>query len=284
MALRPEVLRDLHVYAANGGITIEPLAGRSAGKQLRDLSPQVHAARRNLLLSELPSAYRINVFGSAKPTPEDEEYIFIRDTSRSLVRATSADLITGGGPGLMEAALEGAALGEQDLIAEGKSSSVRRFGVGIILPFEQSLNPHVTHPTLHEEFLPRLQEFVDMSHGSFVAPGGLGTDLELSVLLQLQQVGHLEPTYPIVVHPFWEDALAVKKKTMYEDRIKQNKRPYINIDDLDKIKITDDEAEIVDIFTANKDDWIQTIGRKPIHIISIDGAASLPPRHIIYGT
>lgn len=284
MSVRIEAVGELQALTANGGIQSSPLAGREARVQVKDLNGRLYKARRDFLMHELPNAYRINVFGSARPTPDEPEYTFVRDTTRGIVAEAKADIITGGGPGIMAAALEGAALGEQDLIARGERSSVRRFGVGIVLPFEQRLNEHVTHPSLHEEFLPRLQEFVDLSHGSYVAPGGLGTDLELAVLLQLQQVGHLEPDYTIVAHPFWEDSLALKKKTMHDDRVKENKRPYMNEGDLDKVIFSDDPEQIIDIFTSKKASWQETIGRRPISVDEIDGAAVLPPRVIAFGT
>jgi predicted Rossmann-fold nucleotide-binding protein len=104
------------------------------------------------------------------------------------------DIITGGGPGLMQAANEGTAN------AANVSSSM---GIHVDLPFEQSVNPFVEMGFEHRTFFTRLHHFVLASDAFVVAPGGIGTVLETAMIWQLLQVGHLENTPLILVGKIW---------------------------------------------------------------------------------
>ncbi|GAN33023.1 MAG: LOG family protein [Candidatus Brocadia sp. AMX2] len=104
------------------------------------------------------------------------------------------DIITGGGPGLMQAANEGAAS------ATGRAQSV---GIRVDLPFEQEVNAFVTQAFEHRTFFTRLHQFVLASDAFIVAPGGIGTVLETMMIWQLLQVRHLEDTPLILVGKMW---------------------------------------------------------------------------------
>jgi hypothetical protein len=108
------------------------------------------------------------------------------------------DIITGGGPGLMQAANEGAALA-------GAPERSRSVGIRVDLPFEQHANPFVTDLFEHKTFFTRLHQFVLMSDAFIVAPGGIGTVLELMMIWQLLQVRHVENTPLILVGKLWAD-------------------------------------------------------------------------------
>ncbi len=135
-------------------------------------------------LAELPSA--ISVFGSARTKPDTPEYEAGIAIGRALVEAGFA-VITGGGPGAMEAANKGA--------REAKGVSV---GLGIELPFEQGLNPHVDIGVNFRYFFVRKTMFVKYAQGFVVLPGGLGTLDELFEALTLVQTKKVTK-FPIVL-------------------------------------------------------------------------------------
>ncbi len=135
-------------------------------------------------LAELPSA--ISVFGSARTKPDSPEYEAGVRLGRALVEAGFA-VITGGGPGAMEAANKGA--------SEAKGVSV---GLGIELPFEQGLNPYVDIGMNFRYFFVRKTMFVKYAQGFVVLPGGLGTLDELFEALTLVQTRKVT-RFPIVL-------------------------------------------------------------------------------------
>jgi predicted Rossmann-fold nucleotide-binding protein len=104
------------------------------------------------------------------------------------------DIITGGGPGLMQAANEGAASWPD------RAQSV---GIRVDLPFEQDVNAFVTEAFEHRTFFTRLHQFVLTSDAFVVAPGGIGTVLETLMVWQLLQVKHLDDTPLILVGKMW---------------------------------------------------------------------------------
>ncbi|WP_175411852.1 TIGR00730 family Rossman fold protein [Streptomyces sp. TRM64462] len=135
-------------------------------------------------LAELPSA--ISVFGSARTPAGTPEYEAGVQLGKALVEAGFA-VITGGGPGAMEAANKGA--------REAKGISV---GLGIELPFEQGLNPHVDIGINFRYFFVRKTMFVKYAQGFVVLPGGLGTLDELFEALTLVQTRKVT-RFPIVL-------------------------------------------------------------------------------------
>ena len=108
------------------------------------------------------------------------------------------DVITGGGPGLIHAANEGAA-------AAGAPERDRSVGIRVNLPFEQDVNPFVKQVFEHQTFFTRLHHFVLTSDAYVVAPGGIGTVLELMMIWQLLQVKHVANAPLILVGRMWED-------------------------------------------------------------------------------
>src|SRR5262249_21672235 len=108
------------------------------------------------------------------------------------------DIITGGGPGLMQAANEGAATVD----APDRDRSV---GIRVELPFEQDVNPFVEQAFQHRPFFTLLHDFVLPSDAFVVAPGGTGTVLETMMVWQLLQVRHVHDTLLILVGKMWAD-------------------------------------------------------------------------------
>lgn len=139
--------------------------------------------------------YRVTIFGSARVQPGTFVYDEVKRIAAALAEM-GCDIITGGGPGLMQAANEGAAAVE----AADRSRSV---GIRVELPFEQEVNPFVERAFEHKTFFTRLHQFVLMSDAFIVVPGGIGTVLELMMIWQLLQVKHVQDTPLILVGKMW---------------------------------------------------------------------------------
>lgn len=142
-----------------------------------------------------PERYRVTIFGSSRAKPGTFAYEEVKRVAEVLA-AMGCDIVTGGGPGLMQAANEGA-------VAADASEHDRSVGIRVALPFEQSANPFVEQMFVHKTFFTRLHHFVLASDAFVVAPGGIGTLLELTMIWQLLQVRHLHGTPLILVGPMW---------------------------------------------------------------------------------
>jgi uncharacterized protein (TIGR00730 family) len=147
--------------------------------------------------------YRVTIFGSARARPGTVAYEETKRVAKALAEM-GCDIITGGGPGLMQAANEGVELA-------GKSESL---GIRVDLPFEQEVNPFVELAFEHRTFFTRLHHFVLASDAFIVAPGGIGTVLETMMIWQLLQVHHLERTPLIMVGKMWPGLIAWVRQEM----------------------------------------------------------------------
>ncbi|WP_372506031.1 TIGR00730 family Rossman fold protein [Actinomadura madurae] len=179
------------------------------------------------LLAELPKA--VSVFGSARTKPDSPEYGLAVDIGARLHDAGYA-VITGGGPGIMEAANKGC--------DESGGLSV---GLGIELPFEQKLNDHLDIGLEFRYFFVRKTMFVKYSQAFVVLPGGFGTLDELFEAITLVQTGKIT-RFPIVLvgTEFWGGLLDWVKKSMLTSG-------KISPRDIDLIHLTDDPDEVVQI-------------------------------------
>lgn len=147
------------------------------------------------LRPERSAAYSVSIFGSARITPGCKEYEDIKRLAATLAR-NGCTVVTGGGPGLMQAANEGAREGAPD-------HPERSVGIRIALEFEQGVNPFVGEFFEHRTFFSRLHHFVLRSNAFVVTPGGIGTALELMTVWQLLQVRKLTQTPLILVGEMW---------------------------------------------------------------------------------
>jgi uncharacterized protein (TIGR00730 family) len=148
------------------------------------------------LLSRIPRA--VTVFGSARTRPTDPDYRRAEELGRALARAGHA-VITGGGPGDMEAVSKGA------FEAGGQT-----IGVCIELPHEEKPNPYLTHRISFRYFFVRKVMFVKYSKAFVILPGGFGTLDELFEALTLVQTRKVDP-FPIVLagdDGFWDGLLS----------------------------------------------------------------------------
>ncbi len=177
-------------------------------------------------LAELGPA--ISVFGSARSGPDSKEYRLGEEVGRLLVEAGYA-VITGGGPGVMEAANKGA------WDAGGVS-----VGLGIELPFEQGMNEWVALGVNFRYFFARKTMFVKYALGFIVLPGGFGTMDELWEALTLVQTGKVS-SFPIVLvgSDYWSGLLAWARDQMVAAGT-------IAAADLDLIQLVDTPEEAVD--------------------------------------
>jgi uncharacterized protein (TIGR00730 family) len=150
--------------------------------------------------------YRVTIFGSARVKPGAFGYDETRRVAAALAEM-GCDIITGGGPGLMQAANEGAA---------ASPGQVQSVGIRVDLPFEQDVNAFVTEAFEHRTFFTRLHQFVIASDAFVVAPGGIGTVLETMLIWQLLQVGHLEKAPLILVGRMWPGLVDWARKAMCE--------------------------------------------------------------------
>jgi uncharacterized protein (TIGR00730 family) len=139
--------------------------------------------------------YRVTIFGSARLKPGADAYEKVKQLAAELTKM-GCDIISGGGPGLMQAANEGA-------LSVESVARKRSVGIRVELPFEQEINPFVGQAYEHRTFFSRLHHFMIISDAFVVVPGGIGTLLELSLAWQLLQVRKLYNTPLIVVGKMW---------------------------------------------------------------------------------
>ncbi|HEX8236548.1 MAG TPA: TIGR00730 family Rossman fold protein [Abditibacteriaceae bacterium] len=205
---------------------------------LRILSEFVHSFE---VMSKVGPA--IAIFGSARLAPGSRYYELARKVSEGLSRAGWA-IITGGGPGIMEAANRGAREGEQVLNGGSTPASpgaAGRLSVGlnIELPFEQGSNPYVDLAINFRYFFCRKTNFVKYSSGFVILPGGFGTMDELFEALTLVQT-HKIQNFPIVLmgSEYWGGLLDWIRTTMVENGT-------IFPQEADLLLVTDDADEAV---------------------------------------
>ena len=167
----------------------------------------------------------VTIFGSARTQPGDPHYEKAVETARLLAQA-GIPVITGGGPGIMEAANRGA--------TEGGGLSI---GCNIELPFEQGSNPYLTRSLNFKFFFVRKTMFVKYAVGFIVFPGGYGTLDELFEALTLIQTGKVKH-FPVILFgkAYWSGLVDWLTRTVAEER-------KINPTDLFLFRVTDDPAE-----------------------------------------
>ncbi len=171
----------------------------------------------------------VTIFGSARVAPSDSDYQLAERLAGLLVRR-GYSIITGGGPGIMEAANKGAT-------AAGGGS----VGLNIELPFEQKPNPYATTQVNFRYFFVRKVMFVKYAMAYIVMPGGFGTVDELFEAVTLIQTRKIKP-FPVIlmVRKYWEGLFQWLRETM----LQQGK---ICVKDMEILQMTDDPEEAVEI-------------------------------------
>jgi uncharacterized protein (TIGR00730 family) len=182
----------------------------------------------------------VSIFGSARTPPSDPVYQAARETAALLARAGFA-VITGGGPGIMEAANRGA--------LEAGGTSV---GCNIELPHEQKGNDYTTLAIKFKYFFVRKMMFVKYSDAFIIFPGGFGTLDELFEALTLIQTRKIR-NFPVVLYgsSYWQGMIDwIKGPVLSEGKI--------SVEDLRRLHLTNSPAEIVEIISRSHDELEKT--------------------------
>jgi len=171
----------------------------------------------------------VTIFGSARTKPDDKCYRAAQDIAKGLAKHNLA-VVTGGGPGIMEAANKGA-----------EKNGGKSVGLNIELPYEQSGNRYANFPVHFHYFFARKVCFVKYSLGFVFMPGGFGTLDEFFEVLTLVQTQRI-PQFPLILfgREHWKGLIAWMKTRLEKDAL-------ISPGDLDLVKITDDVDEVIAI-------------------------------------
>lgn len=214
----------------NGNGTKQPFVKEDPWRIFRIMAEFVDSFET---LSQLGPA--VTVFGSARTLPTDPYYQATVQLGK-LLAAHGLAVITGGGPGIMEAANRGA--------TQGKGSSV---GLNIELPHEQKGNRYANIPIHFHYFFSRKVCFVKYSMGFIYMPGGFGTLDELFEVLTLVQTQRI-PAFPLIMYgrDYWAGLMRWMKNRL-EDR-----HGYISPGDLQLVQLVDSVEEAVDIVLEYK--------------------------------
>jgi uncharacterized protein (TIGR00730 family) len=177
-------------------------------------------------LSDISPA--ITIFGSARTKEGDELYGKAYELARVLGKS-KFNLITGGGPGVMEAVNRGAS-----------EEGVKSIGINIELPFEQKPNPYITLPLSFRYFFVRKVMFIKYAIAYIVLPGGFGTLDEFFEAATLIQTRKIRP-FPVILmgSSYWNDLIAFMRTHMLDQGM-------IGKEDLNIFKVIDDPDEIAD--------------------------------------
>jgi uncharacterized protein (TIGR00730 family) len=218
----------------------------AARERLHRLVEQYHAAEDEVRALEA-NQFRVCIFGSARIKPDDETYETVRRIARQLGEL-GIDIVTGGGPGLMEAASIGVREAHRSL----------SIGLPIDLPsLHEAANRHLDIKSEHRRFSSRLDEFMRLSHAVIVAPGGIGTLLELLYVWQLIQVRLIERR-PIVLlqSSFWAGLIDWMKEEMLS-------RAFISAGDFDCLRVVDTPAEVLAVIREELERFKAAQERRP---------------------
>jgi uncharacterized protein (TIGR00730 family) len=174
----------------------------------------------------------VTLFGSARTMQNAEDYKLARDIAYGLSKK-GFSIITGGGPGVMEAANLGA-----------HEAGGRSIGCNIELPFEQKPNPYINLPVNFHYFFIRKVMFLRYASAVVVLPGGFGTLDELFEVLTLAQTHKIDPVPIVLVNrKFWQGLIEWIENTILGDR------KYIDKDDMKIFNVVDKPEEVIQIIT-----------------------------------
>lgn len=223
---------------------------RHLDERLKVLHHRAMMIEKELIEIDADRFYRTCIFGSARIKPDTEEYNEVFTLARMLAWH-SIDILTGGGPGLMEAANKGARLGQSE-----KQSKSLSFGLSIELEWEPVPNSHLDIKRHHYRFSSRLDDFMRLSHSIVATPGGIGTLLEIYFAWQLIQVKHM-PTRPIVLldKVYWTGLIDWMREH-------QLARGLVSEKDFDCIKIVDSPEEAFQIIAEHHKQFLEAQTKK----------------------
>ncbi|MFC1904053.1 TIGR00730 family Rossman fold protein [Chloroflexota bacterium] len=170
----------------------------------------------------------VTIYGSARITPDDELYTKTEEVARRLGEM-GFSIITGGGPGVMEAANKGA-----------REAGVKSIGVNIELPEEQTPNPYSTMSLTFRHFFVRKVLLVKYATAFIIMPGGLGTLDELTEVLTLMQTHKIKP-FPVILFNsgYWQGFLDWLRTCTLA-------KGYISEEDMDLLRVCDNTDEVIE--------------------------------------
>ena len=218
--------------------------GRGLDRRILRHSEDTLASDVSLIASEFLAGFEliqeidrpaVSIFGSARVLEGSKTYERAVSTGREFAERGFA-VVTGGGPGVMEAANRGC--------QEAGGLSV---GFNIVLPHEQGLNPYCDLGLTFDHFYARKVMFVKAAEGFVIFPGGFGTQDELweaLTLMQTKKIGH----FPVVLFDsdYWDELLDWMREEMLDDGL-------ISPEDIELLMVTDDPKEVVDLVASHYD-------------------------------
>lgn len=184
--------------------------------------------------------FHVTIFGSARIKENDPEYQEVYALAK-LIGEKGINVVSGGGPGVMKAATLGHKNGR-------KKNNAYTIGLGINLPHEQRINPYVDFKMKFTRFSERLDNFLLLSNVIVVAPGGVGTLLELFFSWQLMQVKHACNIPIILLGKQWKGLLKWLRKVPL-------KRKFFNKEDLDLLFVAKDAHEAMQIIEKTHEEY-----------------------------
>ncbi len=213
-----------------------------------DLSaPEAAATHQEEAVCEIPTGieryesaeqrFRVAIFGSARINEESPDYRLVYELAERIASA-DMDLVTGGGPGLMEAASNGYFVGRKD-------ESQQSIGLNIKLPKGQAVANHLDVKKEFDYFSNRLDSFVALSSAFVVMPGGIGTMLELFYTWQLAQVKEISNKPIILLGDMWFGLVEWFRKWPLQKQL-------LGEEDLDLIYVTRNLSEVFTILEATQ--------------------------------
>lgn len=208
-------------------------------QRLQSLYNRAMLIERQLQALDEGRFYRVCIFGSARIKPETKSYEEVFELARFMAWE-GIDVLTGGGPGLMEAANKGAMLGREE-----KRTKSLSYGLSIQLEWEPEPNLHLDVKRHHQRFSSRLDDFMRLSNAIVVTPGGIGTVLELFFAWQLIQVKHILPR-PIILldSAFWSGIMEWMKEFPLE-------RGLVSESDFSNVSIVDTPEQVMKVLSED---------------------------------
>ncbi len=215
---------------------------------------------------ELRNRFRVVVFGSARSKPGDPIYKEVYELGKAIAEH-GFDIVTGGGPGAMEAAN----LGHSSAANENEVDS---FGLNIKLPFEQSINKGVEIAHEHTRFSTRLDEFMSLANIVVVTQGGVGTCLELFYTWQLMQIKQMTHIPIVLVGDMWNGLI----DWLEEDVLT---RGMFNKEDLNVVHQVKDCNEAIEVIDEWHRAWTE-LGDKVAYQYNMFEAKEARPYKVIF--